>query len=250
MEDIELTILNEEFREIAAKWDDPHHYSPAPRHRRRLILSMIKKLHFNECLDAGCAQPYLLEAVLNQFQVKGYGCDMSTQVIDDNKKRMPHCEFTVLNLEKEKWLDEKQFDLVISSEVIEHIVDWKSALKNLSDMTKKYLLITVPSGKIRPIDKKVGHYQHFAGEELVKEIEKHGLSCRRIVRHGFPIHSLYKRLINNIAPDKIYNSFHNGEKYSFSQKIISQIIYKLFFLNYLFFSGSQLFILAERTGEP
>jgi len=38
-----------------AKWDDCHHYSPAPRHRRRLISNIVNKLDFNSMVDIGCA---------------------------------------------------------------------------------------------------------------------------------------------------------------------------------------------------
>lgn len=231
--------------EIAADWDHAHRYSPAPRHRRKMIMSIIKKLKFSDCLDAGCAQPYLLQEVTHRFQVKGYGCDISKTVVQENQKSLPACEFKVLDLEKEKWPHEKQFDLVISSEVIEHIKEWKAALKNIAKMSKRYMLITVPGGKIRKIDRMVGHFCHFNGDELISQIESEGFTCVRFIRHGFPMHSIYKRLINFVAPEKMYGIFQ-GNKYSSFQIIISNIIYYIFYLNYVFFTGSQLFVLAER----
>src|SRR5947209_2086163 len=47
-------------RNVVADWDDAHRYTPAPRHRRRLILKWVSGLDFADVLDAGCAQPYLL----------------------------------------------------------------------------------------------------------------------------------------------------------------------------------------------
>ncbi len=38
--------------EVAA-WDDAHRYTPAPRHRRRLLLKLIGTLDFSDVLDAG-----------------------------------------------------------------------------------------------------------------------------------------------------------------------------------------------------
>jgi len=237
------------FKEIAAHWDHAHRYSPGPRHRRKIILNMLKELHFSDCIDTGCAQPYLLQEIKRRFQVKGYGCDISTTVIKENKEKAPDCEFKVLDLEKEKWPNDRQFDLVISSEVIEHIADWEAAVKNIASMAKRYLLITVPSGKIRKIDRTVGHYRHYLGNELISHIENQGFRCLRSFHHGFPMHSLYKRLINNFAPDKIYASFQGGGEYTFLQKMFSQIIYITFYLNYLFSKGTQLFVLAERQNN-
>lgn len=234
------------FKEIASQWDHAHRYSPAPRHRRKIILRLLKKLSFSDCLDAGCAQPYLLQEIAKKFNVLGYGCDISTQVVKANKQKMPQCDFQVLDLEKECWPNQKQFDLVISSEVIEHIDDWQSAIRNISAMAKRYVLITVPAGRVRTIDKKVGHFRHFEGNELIATLNTQGFRCLRFLRHGFPMHSLYKRLINCIAPNHVYESFQGGKEYSFLQKLFSQFIYILFYVNYLFSDGDQVIVLAER----
>ena len=241
-----MTNDKEKFQEIAADWDHSHRYSPAPRHRRKIIMNWLNKIKFSDCLDAGCAQPYLLEEIVHRYHVKGYGCDISTKVIASNRNRLPQCEFLALDMASQPWPEGKQFDLVISSEVVEHIEDWQSAVKNLAQMAKRYLLITVPSGKVRPIDKMLGHYRHFQGDEIVAEIGKHGFKCLNVKKHGFPIHSLYKRLINAITPEKIYESFSGGKEYSFMQKIFSQILYLAFYIDYFFSTGNQLFILAER----
>jgi SAM-dependent methyltransferase len=241
----EIETSKEKFKEVAASWDQSHKYSPAPRHRRNIILKLLDKLEFSECLDAGCAQPYLLNDISNRYKVKAYGCDISQKVIASNKKNFPNCDFMALDLASDTWIDGKQFDLVISSEVIEHIENWQSAVKNLVRMAKQYVLITVPSGKRRPIDYKLGHYRHYTGDELKAEIEKNGFEVISFIKHGFPMHSLYKRLINFIAPDKIYNAFSSERKYSLLQKIISQTLYYLFYINYFFNSGDQIFVLAK-----
>ena len=99
---------------------------------------------------------------------------------------------------------------------------------------------------MRAIDKRVGHFRHFEGSELIEALQEQGFHCLRFIRHGFPMHSLYKRLINNIAPEKVYESFQGGKDYSFLQKLLSQILYVSFYINYLFSKGDQVIILAER----
>lgn len=240
-------LLNNLSADVAAGWDDMHRYSPAPRHRRKMILKILSKINFDTCLDAGCAQGYLLQQIIAKFpSVKGHGCDLSPLVIEDNKTRFPECTFNVVDIEKNTWPEPKQFDVVICTEVIEHISDWKSAVQHLANMSKHYLLVTVPGGKIRAIDKKVGHYRHFSGDDLVAEIETHGFSCEPIVRQGFPVHSLYKKLINAFAPEEIYAAFSGEKKYSFMQKSISNALYYLFHINYFFNRGEQIFILAKK----
>lgn len=205
---------------------------------------MISKLEIKDCLDVGCAQPYLLQEIVKHHNIAGYGCDLSDKVIATNREQMPHCQFMELNLECETWPQGRQFDLVTCSEVLEHINDWQSAVENLTKMTKKYLLITVPTGEVRPIDKMVGHYRHFQGSELVATLGNHNFTVHQLRRWGFPVHSLYKNLINNISAEKVYDSFSGGD-YTLSKKLIFAILYRLFYFNDFFNSGSQLILLAQ-----
>lgn len=229
----------------AEEWDDAHRFSPAPRHRRRLLLKMMDDLKFKDCLDAGCAQLYLLQEIVRRYRVEGYGCDISDHVIASNRELAPNCEFITLDLSREVWPNRQQFDLVVCSEVLEHIPDWQAALSNLARMSRKYLLITVPSGKIQQIDRMVGHHYHFQGQELVAELEKLGFSIVHLRRWGFPFHSLYKILINRIAADQIYESFADV-RYGFFRQLLCNTLYLLFFLNGLN-SGSQLILLAHNS---
>lgn len=242
----EQAVASLDFKNIAAQWDDAHRFSPAPRHRRRLLLKIMAGLSFKDCLDAGCAQLYLLQEIVRRHGVPGYGCDISDQVIASNRKLAPGCEFLTLDLSRETWPQGQQFDLVVCSEVLEHIPDWQAALRNLARMSRKHLLITVPSGTIHPIDKRVGHHYHFQGPELVTELKKLGLSVVQLRRWGFPFHSLYKILINKFAPDQIYESFA-VVRYGLLQRLLCQTLYSLFYLNGPFNSGNQIILLAKNS---
>jgi hypothetical protein len=106
-------------------------------------------------------------------------------------------------------------------------------------------LITVPGGKIRPIDRHIGHLRHFSGDELSTALRAHGMDVIRFRRWGWPVHSLYKHAINGVMPRSVYRSF--GEKrYGFAKKLFSQIINIAFYVNDVFPWGSQLLILTQR----
>lgn len=234
-------------KNVVAGWDDAHRYTPAPRHRRRLIMRLIADLGFRDCLDAGCAQPYLLQEIVRRYGVRGYGCDISDQVMAQNGRLVPDCEFRALDLTRERWPDGRQFDLVVCSEVLEHIPNWQLALSNLVGMTRRHLLITVPSGQIRTMDRMVGHEQHFQGPELLAAIEEQGLVVTQVRRWGFPIHSLYKALISSASPERLYNAY-SGTRYSLSQRLLSHALYLAFYPNDLFNAGHQLIVLARKPG--
>lgn len=227
-----------------ASWDDAHRYSPAPRHRRRLITEWIRRLRFADCLDAGCAQPYLLE-MMRRRQIAVHGCDISDEVIRQNRAHFPYARFEQMDLVRQVWPGGRRFDLVVCSEVLEHVESWEAALANLTKMCRRHLLITVPGGKIRPIDRHIGHLRHFSGTELSRALQAQGLKVIRLRRWGWPMHSIYKRAINDVMPGKVYRSF--GEKrYGFAKKLFSQIISIAFYVNDFFPWGTQLLILARR----
>ncbi len=241
---MELTDNKDFYSITTVLWEDSHKYSPAPRHRRRLILKMIKNLDFSSIMDVGCAQPFLLEYFNNKGK-KLYGCDISSGVIKRNKEYFKEAQFEELDISKEKYKSQDFFDLIVCSEVLEHIDDWKSAVRNLSEMTKKYLIITVPCGKVHKIDKMMGHVRHFSDDKLINEIEKNNFKIIKNRKWGFPFHTIYKYAINFLNPEKMYNDY-TLIQYNHFQIFISNIIYFLFFINDIFLSGSQLLILAEK----
>ena len=232
-----------------AKWDDAHHYSPAPRHRRRLISNIVNKLDFNSMIDVGCAQPYLIEEMIKKRPaIRICGCDVAENVIKQNKKMFPQVGFEVVDIGSGCYPTKEAFNLVVCCEVLEHINDWQEALKNLLAMSDRYILITVPSGKVFPIDKMMGHYRHFKGPELIAELEKN--NCQVLYRRswGFPVHTLYKYLINSFSPNAIYDSFSES-RYGWGKKTLSNLIYAGFFINDIFRSGGQFIVLAKKCNN-
>jgi SAM-dependent methyltransferase len=227
------------------QWGDAHRYSPAPRHRRRLIRRWVDRLVFAEVLDAGCAQPFLLQEILARRAVAGFGCDLSEAVIDANRSILQECQFRALDLTAETWPDDRRFDLVICSEVLEHVADWPAAVANLVRMTRKHLLITVPSGPLRAMDQRVGHLQHFRGPELVAELKRHGCPVVRQRYWGWPLHSLYKAAISTFSPATLYDAFSGGKPYGPGKRLISDLLFGLFFINDCTNQGNQLVILAR-----
>ncbi len=238
-------------KNVVAGWDAAHRLTPAPRHRRRLILRWLDGIDFTDCLDAGCAQPYLLHEIVRRRRargatVAGFGCDISDEIVRRGAGDPLGCQFFEVDLTRGGWPGGRRFDLVVCSEVLEHIADWRIALAHLARMTRRHLLITVPSGPIRMMDRMVGHRQHFAGPEMVAAIEAQGLKLVRRRHWGFPMHSLYKAAISGVAPDRLYQSFSGGDTYSLPMRLISHGLYGSFFLNDPFNRGMQFMALAER----
>lgn len=223
-------------------WNEAHRRSPAPRHRRRLVVDVVRRLGVRDCLDAGCGQPYLLEALHDELGLETYGCDLSDQVMRECQGSSAAREFRVLDLSRETWPG-RRFDLVIASEVLEHVPDWPAAVANLARMARRYVLITVPTGKVRAMDRMVGHTQHFAGPELAAALGAAGCWPLEVRRWGFPFHSLYRAAISAQA-ERVYDAFAGPARYGLGQRMMSEVLYGLFHANDLFRTGDELIVLA------
>jgi SAM-dependent methyltransferase len=232
-------------RNVVAAWDDAHRYSPAPRHRRRLIVDALRGLEPAEVLDAGCGQPFLLAELRAKLGVHCYGCDVSDAVVQDPAWAGVAEELRVVDLEREAWPDGRTFDVVVCSEVLEHIGDWRAALRNVAAMARRHLLITVPGGQRRPMDAIVGHNRHFTVAEIADAVRAEGLTPVSGRRWGWPAHTLYRWAISRAGAERMYDTF-GTERYSRAQIALSDVLYASFFVNDPFRRGDQVIVLAQR----
>ena len=85
---------------------------------------------------------------------------------------------------------------MICTEVIEHVADDEAALDNLTAMTGRYLLLSVPTGHIYPLESGFGHLRHYDLQELCGRLRSRGLSIKRAEAWGFPFMSLFKWAAN------------------------------------------------------
>lgn len=223
------------------QWGDMIRYSPAPAHRRRLILELARTQRFDSLLDVGCGPGQLLAAFRERFGTRRLaGIDLSPAVIEANKRAMPSAEFHVLDIASGHLSD--RFDLVVCSEVLEHIADSERALQNIRKMCSGSLIVTVPAGRVFPIDRAMGHHRHFTRAMLTDVLERSGFRVSVLWSWGFPWHTAYKYLIN-AAPEVSMRSFSAGE-YSWTQKLVASALKGLFYFNSKKF-GSQLIALAQ-----
>jgi SAM-dependent methyltransferase len=230
-----------DYNEAWTQWGDMIKYSPAPFHRRRLILKLAVEISFDSVLDVGCGNAELLVALSQSKHVpRVVGADIAEDVLSRNRTAFPAFVFHQLDISAASLPE--QFDLVVCSEVIEHVSDWQQALRHLREMTRGYLILTVPSRKVFPIDRKMGHHRHFASDELCQGLRQTGFEPERVWRWGFPFHTLYKHLIN-LSPETSMNRFSTAA-YTTSDRVIAKFVAWLFYLN-LYHLGTQLVVRAR-----
>ena len=190
-------------------------------------------------LDVGCGQGSLLADLHALFpRASLYGTDFSPTSIVKARQRLPHGEFLVMDLTR-KALNRK-FDLVVCTDVLEHIEDDITALSNLARMTNSYVLIATIQGRMRNHEPASwGHVRNYAYGELAQKMQQVGLRVVRSVEWGFPFFSPFYRDVNYLLGGR-----GTGGQYGALRKTLAQVIYQIFRLN-SHVHGDEIFILAE-----
>lgn len=115
--------------------------------RLREILRMAKSVSFENFLDAGCAEGYymkLLSKLANSTDLEEYyvvGLDIARNYLLKAKKEA-NSSLVVGDIHKLPF-KKSFFDLVLCSEVLEHVLDPELAFKELLRVSKRYILLTV-----------------------------------------------------------------------------------------------------------
>jgi len=113
---------------------------------RRIIEKLITKepKTNNKILDVGCGDGELLYPFINKSDT--YGFDIADKLINKAKKK--GIKASVLNLESSKFpFSDEFFDIIICSQVIEHIVNTDHLLSEINRVLKKNetLIISFPN---------------------------------------------------------------------------------------------------------
>ncbi|MDQ5900971.1 MAG: hypothetical protein QG600_549 [Patescibacteria group bacterium] len=109
------------------------------------LLEEAKKLSPESILDVGCGEGFTLEMLRENNVGKNLeGVDFLDRAIELGKKEHPKLTLKQGSIFDLKYKD-NSFDLVICSEVLEHIENPEEGLKELVRVSKKYCLLSVPN---------------------------------------------------------------------------------------------------------
>lgn len=222
-----------------AKWDDMKKYGPMSRHVRRVIKKLLKPLEFRTVLDVGCGQGSLLRELLEIHpHIEPHGTDISATAVEMARQNVPQGTFHVLDLVTQHL--PSRYDVVICSEVLEHITEDVQAMTNLEKMTAGYLIVTTVQGRMRSFEEaEVGHVRNYARGELAAKLESAGFEVLRALDWGFPFYSpVYRNVLELTASKGTTGEFGP------TRRLLATALYYLFHLN-LPVWGDEIFIMAR-----
>lgn len=220
-------------------WGEMQDLGPVHRHSARLIVDTIRPLGVRSIVDVGCGNGANLEAIHEELNISDItGVDVSEQALSMARKRVPGT-FRTLDLEKET-LD-RTFDLVLTSQVIEHLQDDDGFLNKLRAMCERYVFVATMQGRMRKSEVHIGHLRNYTRAGLEQQMRNAGFSIERVIEWGFPFYSpLYRSMIEYIGGQTA------NIGYSRRDRAIANALYHLYRLN-MSTKGDVLMILGKAT---
>jgi len=161
------------------------------------LAAEIASLSPKSILDFGCGEGFLVERLRERgVAMPGYvGVDLRSEAVQLARERNPDMEFRTVDIFE--WpRREVRFDLVIASEVLEHLYEPERYLERLVQVSSRALLLTVPhepwfrllnlmrGRDILRLGNHPEHVQHWNPESFTRFVR--GYASVVAVRSAFP----------------------------------------------------------------
>lgn len=234
------------------EWHDLHKIGPSVRTRNRILIKFFRKyVHQGKILDAGCGDGSLLIELHKIYQndldyEAGDISNNALQILESFDFISSHY---LIDLEQKSTLPSQKYIAVISSEVLEHIKDWKKAVNNIASLVEQngFVFITVPAQMKYwgQHDEFALHYRRFEINEIEDYLRSQGFQVKESICWGWPFYWIYYSFFLNKTPPQLVMK----EITSPIKKVISKILFSLFFIDDFFSTkwGRRLFIVAQKS---
>ena len=225
-----------------------HNDHPGNRFRYRLIARELVSMGVRprRILDCGCGDGSLLAVVARHIPFSELrGMDIA-QNVPIGRAGVP-IDFRQHDLGTPIPKDlAGGFDLVLCSEVIEHVADDAAVLRNLYALAALggTVVLTTQTGQIYKTEQFLGHLRHYDLADLCRRLEEAGLRVKRAYRTGWPWLKLQKIVAHHFQ--------HSVQKNIVQAKELGPVTKALFGVLYHLYKvsskrlGPQLLIVAEK----
>jgi SAM-dependent methyltransferase len=169
-------------------------FGPVHRHIQDDLVRVVSGLDVRIILDVGCGSGENLARLAELGRYELCGTDVSDEALALAERRVPDARLLRLDIERQA-LPER-FDLVMSIQVVEHLVEDVAALRHMASMSSKYVFTSTIGGRMRPSEQSIGHVRNYSTVELRRKHELAGLEVLWVRGWGFPFYSpLYRSAV-------------------------------------------------------
>jgi len=131
-----------------------------------MVNRIVGKTQQGSILDIGCALGHFLSFIPEGFEK--HGSDISEFAIETARQNLPKAQFKACDISAEKPF-EKKFDVITAFDVLEHTLNLRSALGNISEMLKEDGLLVVAV----PVASRIHHLFAFLGKSFLTTMDSH-----------------------------------------------------------------------------
>ncbi|MBV8550487.1 MAG: class I SAM-dependent methyltransferase [Acidobacteriaceae bacterium] len=182
--------MNRDYNDYWSNLTASHDHHPGNRFRYKLIADELSaaELRPETVLDCGCGDGSLLSVVARQIpSAELHGIDIADNV--PISRTGLSIQFRAQDLGQP--VPEEMhgvYDLVLCSEVIEHVERDQALLHNLADVTAQggTVVLTTQAGKMYRTEQFLGHIRHYNPRDLCLRLEHAGLKVRKCYLAGWP----------------------------------------------------------------
>ena len=144
------------------------------------LIQVVQDLTVDTVLDVGCGEGFTLQKLKDHHIGKKLeGIEYDTSAITLGKKFHPDIVIKQGDIFKLPYKD-NAFDLIICTEVFEHLENTKKALAEIHRATKKYALLSVPHEPIFMLidyarfktPQSIGHINHWSKSGFKEFVER------------------------------------------------------------------------------
>lgn len=224
--------------------------------RNKLILSMMQK-YFSQKLtfmEVGCGTGFVLSAIEKQFSDWIiYGSEIYLAGLQFAKKRV--IKSSLIQMDATNIPFKEEFDLIGSFDVLEHIEDDMTVLKQFNKALKPrgHVILTVPNHKFlwSKTDEFSHHFRRYNQLEIVEKLRSTGFCIKTIT--GFVITLLPLMVLSRFFFNKAKNELDLTKEVKINKflNVVLELILNL--ENILikrgvkFSFGSSLLVIAEKV---
>jgi 2-polyprenyl-3-methyl-5-hydroxy-6-metoxy-1,4-benzoquinol methylase len=108
------------------------------------IAEIAERCHPKDVLDIGCGEGFIIRCLSMKFDCKIAGCDVNKEAITFAKRLNPQAAVFAADIHSLPVSDEKQHNLVICCEVLEHLDRPLTALREIKRVSSHLCIISVP----------------------------------------------------------------------------------------------------------
>jgi 2-polyprenyl-3-methyl-5-hydroxy-6-metoxy-1,4-benzoquinol methylase len=182
--------------------------NPAQEYRRRLIIEALQSgagetgQLIAGLLDIGSGQGDLLRDLRVALPEAGrlLGLELSASGIKIAQLKVPEANFVKTDLLADSTPQEPYARFAshaVCSEVLEHVDDPSTLLRNASRYLRggALIVVTVPGGPRSTFDRHIGHRRHFSKRRLENVLLDAGFESIEVRAAGFPVFNIYKLVV-------------------------------------------------------